>query len=96
MSSFYCYRFNSEAQFLALAEDQGLIAEDGSVIVSSHEYALDILGIIYEGGEYDRETGEVITPPTALSGWHVNYIGELPEAWEEFLVTPQHPVRVWA
>lgn len=95
MSSFYCYRFNSEAQFLAFAEEEGLIAKDGSPILASHEHALDILGTIYEGGTYDAE-GVVITPPTALSGWHVNYIGEPPDGWEEFLVTPQHPARVWA
>jgi hypothetical protein len=96
MSSFYCYRFNSEAQFLAFAEEEGLITEDGSPILASHEHALDILGTITKGGEYDPDTGEVITLPTALSGWHVNYAGEPPEAWEKFLVTPEHPARVWA
>ena len=95
MSSFYCYRFNSEAQFLALAEDQGLIAEDGSVIVSSHEYALDILGTITKGGECNPETGEVITPSKVLSGWHVNYIGEPPEAWQQYLVVVNTPNRVF-
>ena len=96
MSSFYCYRFNNEAQFLAFAEEEGLITKDGSPILASHEHALDILGIISKGGEYDPETGEVIVAPKVLSGWHVNYAGEPPEAWEEFLVTPQHPARVWA
>ena len=46
------------------------------------------------GGHYKAE-GVVITPPAAISGWHVNYAGEPPEAWEEYLVTPQHPVRVF-
>ena len=31
-----------------------------------------------------------------LLGWHVNYIGELPEGWMEFVVEPAAPVRVWA
>ena len=31
-----------------------------------------------------------------LLGWHVNYIGELPDGWEEHAVTPANPVRVWA
>jgi hypothetical protein len=96
MSSFYCYRFNSEAQFLAFAEEEGLITKDGSPILASHEHALDILGTIYEGGEYDPETGDVIVAPTVLDGWHVNYQGVLPDGWDEFLVTPQIPVRVWA
>ena len=90
-----CYRFNSEAQFLALAEKEGLIAEDGSVMVSSHEYALDILGIIYEGGTYDAE-GEVITPPVALPGWHVNVIGDLaPEAWDSHLIIVNSASRIF-
>ena len=92
----YCFRFNSRNQFRTLAAAEGLLTEDDELITNRHTFAIDEIGIIYEGGEYDRETGEVITPPVALTGWHVNYIGELPEAWEEFLVTPQHPVRVFA
>ena len=30
-----------------------------------------------------------------LPGWHVNYMGELPDEWQQYLVTPQQPVRVW-
>ena len=30
-----------------------------------------------------------------LLGWHVNYIGELPDGWEEFIVNPDQPVRVF-
>ena len=92
----YCYRFQSRAQFRTLAAAEGLVTADDELITASHTHAIDEIGVIYEGGEYDRETGEVITPPTALSGWHVNYIGELPEAWEEFLVEPANPYRVFA
>lgn len=66
------------------------------IITASHAHALDVVGPIYRGGEYDPETGEVITPPDLLDGWHVNYIGELPDGWEEYLVEPQQPVRVFA
>jgi len=92
----YCYRFNSRNQFRTLAAAEGLLTEDDELITNSHTHALDEIGIITEGGEYDPETGEVITPPTALAGWHVNYQGEPFEAWEQYLVTPQQPVRVWA
>jgi len=92
----YCYRFNSRAQFRTLAEAEGLITDDGELITASHTFAIDEIGTITEGGTYDPETGEVITPPTVLSGWHVNYAGEPPDAWGQYLVTPQHPVRVWA
>ena len=91
----YCYRFNTRNQFRTLAAAEGLLTEDDELITNSHTHAIDEIGIIYEGGTYDAE-GEVITPPTALPGWHVNTAGIAPEAWEEFLVTPQNPKRVWA
>ena len=91
----YCYRFNSRNQFRSLAAAEGLLTEDDELITNSHTHAIDEIGVIYEGGTYDAE-GEVITPPTALPGWHVNTAGIAPEAWEEFLVTPQNPKRVWA
>ena len=31
-----------------------------------------------------------------VDGFHVNFIGELPDEWEEFLVTPNDPYRVFA
>ena len=92
----YCFRFPDRAQFRTLAAAEGLVTADDELITASHTFAIDEVGVITKGGEYDPETGEVITPPKVLSGWHVNYAGEPPEAWEKFLVTPEHPARVWA
>jgi hypothetical protein len=92
----HCYKFPTRAHFRSLAEAEGLVTEEGELITASHSHAIDEVGTITKGGEYDPETGEVITPPTVISGWHVNYAGDPPEAWEEYLVTPQHPARVWA
>jgi len=91
----YCFRFQSQAQFRTLAAAEGLLTEDDELITASHTFAIDEIGLLYEGGTYDSE-GVVITPPVALDGWHVNTAGIAPEAWEEFLVTPQNPKRVWA
>jgi hypothetical protein len=95
----FCYRFPDEQVFLSLAEVEGLVTidENGkkSLITNTHSYSLDPVGIITEGGTYDAE-GNVIEAPTVLAGWHVNYAGDPPEAWEQYLVTPQHPARVWA
>lgn len=59
---------------------------------------IDVLGVLYEGGEWDEE-GNVVTEPTQLEGWHVN-IRVLPNedatALEEFAVVPTIPRRVWA
>lgn len=30
-----------------------------------------------------------------IDGWHVNFIGELPESWADYIVTPEQPVRVF-
>ncbi|MGO4326724.1 hypothetical protein [Cupriavidus sp. M-11] len=64
---------------------------------------LSTIGRIYEGGEWDAE-GNVVTPPTALPGWHVNLRLERPltvgeqAALAGFVVTPVPgtPYRVWA
>ena len=74
------------------------ISEDGKLvpITASHTHALDVIGSIYDGGVYDPDTGDVITPPTLLDGWHVNYVGEMPDGWEQYVVTPEQPVRVFA
>ena len=92
-------RFPDEATGMAALDAAGLTAttEDGNttVITASHTHAMDVVGIISTGGEYDEE-GEVITPPVLLDGWHVNYMGELPEGWEDYVVTPEQPVRVFA
>ena len=93
-------RFPSETTGLAALDAAGFTTtnEDGDTVVltASHTHAIDCIGAISIGGEYDPETGEVITPPTLLDGWHVNFIGELPEDWADYVVTPEHSVRVFA
>ena len=89
------FRFPDEATGIAALEAAGLLNEDGEYITASHTHSLDVISQISRGGEWDEE-GTVITPPTVLDGWHVNYVGNLPEGWEEFAVYPANPVRVWA
>lgn len=92
-------RFPDEATGMAFLRGAGLIYLDESdtehFFTASHHHALDVIGKIQRGGEWDKE-GNVITLPTVLDGWHVNYVGELPEGWEQYVVQPQQPVRVWA
>lgn len=90
------FRFPDEATGMAALGAAALLSEDGEFITASHKHSLDVIGVITRGGEYDPETGDVITPPTVLSGWHLNYSGPLPEGWEQYAVTPANPVRVWA
>ena len=94
------FRFPDAATGMAALDAAGLIAadEDGNQrpITASHHHALDIVATISRGGEWDPETGEVITPPTVLDGWHVNYLGPLPDGWEQYAVWPRNPARQWA
>jgi hypothetical protein len=90
------FRFPDEATGMAALEAAGLLTEDGDPITASHTHALDVIGTITRGGEYDPETGEVIVAPIVLDGWHVNFAGALPEGWDEYVVEPANPVRVWA
>jgi hypothetical protein len=62
--------------------------------------ALDDAGLLdgdlqFITASHDHALDVIGTIPD-LNGWHVNYIGSLPEGWEEFAVTPEQPVRVFA
>jgi hypothetical protein len=89
-------RFPDEATGMAALTEAGFTDADGTVLTASHTHALDVVGVITIGGEYDPESGDVLMPPTVLDGWHVNYIGELPEGWADYAVSPEQPVRVFA
>jgi len=93
----YCFKFPDRETFRSLAEAEGLITDAGELITASHAHSIDEIGIITKGGEWDPETGDVITPPTVLDGWHVNLMAaDAPEAWDPYLCIVNHPVRVFA
>ena len=87
-------RFPSESAWTAAATAAGFIVDD-TLAAYTHDHAIDVVGAIARGGEYDDE-GAVIVAPTVLPGFHVNYSGELPEGWNDYLVTPTAPYRVFA
>jgi hypothetical protein len=70
--------------------------QPNTLIAYTHDRAIDVVGPITRGGEYDPETGEVLVQPKTLKGFHVNFIGELPEGWDEYVVEPAEPARVFA
>jgi hypothetical protein len=57
--------------------------------------AIDIIGSISIGGEWDSE-GNVVTPLTQLEGWHINILGDVPEEALPYVVTPTTPFRIFA
>lgn len=38
---------------------------------------------------------DVIGEIPDFDGWHVNYMGSLPEGWVDYTVTPEQPVRIF-
>ena len=49
------------------------------------EWAIDVVGTIYnDDGVYDENTGEVITPPTPVDGFHVN------AKWQDTMTFPSN------
>jgi len=88
-------RFPDADTWLTAASEAGFMADD-TLAAYTHDRAIDVVGTITRGGEYDAETGDVIVAPTVLAGFHVNYSGVLPETWAEFLVEPAAPYRVFA
>ena len=92
----YCFKFPDRETFRSLAQAEGLITEDGDLILASHTHAIDEVGVLTKGGVWDPETGEVITPPIVLDGYHVNTELLAPESWDQYLVVVNSPRRVFA
>ena len=92
-------RFPDETTGMAALDAAGLLRTDEhghtKPITASLDHALDVVGVIYRAGTYDPETGDVITPPTPRPGWHVNFIGTLPDGWDAYVVEPLRPSRVF-
>ena len=88
-------RFPDADAWTAAATEAGFITDD-TLVAYTHGHAIDCIGTITRGGEYDPETGDVIVAPEVIDGWHVNFAGELPKGWEKFLVNPAAPYRVFA
>ena len=92
----YFLRFENEAQAIEALPQFRIDGEwkshrDGSDI--------DVIGAIY------KPTGDTITDPVEgfeypemepVGGWHVNFIGILPDNLEQYAVIPNNPVRVFA
>jgi len=93
------FRFPNEATAMEALRKNGFTQQDESgkevIIAATHTRAIDVIGTISRGGEWDDE-GNVITPPEVLDGWHLNYRGVVPDGWDVYAVWPEQPVRVWA
>lgn len=97
------FRFADETSWVAAAKAAGfyvtITEEDGTETEQLEAYndthAIDVVGIIKKGGEWDEDGTETVAP-TPLDGFHINYVGDLPNGWEAFEVKPEQPYRVFA
>jgi hypothetical protein len=73
------------------------------ITTQTETFAIDEVGILFNGDGVYSEVGEVITPPTQIEGYHYNYrtvYGNkpeilLPNELEDYVVTPQNPQRTF-
>ena len=94
-------RFLDEQAWTKAATAAGFCSEpdeDGNTAIAAYtaDHAIDVVGTITRGGEWNPKTGKQIVAPTVLEGYHVNFIGTLPTGWDEFRVEPANPYRVFA
>ena len=101
------FKWTSEKTWKTAAKKAGFYKtvteedEEGNIITSevldayTHEHSIDVVGVIYKGGTWDDE-GNEIEAPVKQDGFHVNYLGPLPEGWDKKAVYPKTPVRVFA
>lgn len=66
-------------------------------ILASHEHALDPVGTIHKptGVMLQTEFGEV-QEMALIPGYHINFIGTLPDEALPYVVEPANPARVFA
>ena len=91
-------RFPNETIAMQELQENGFTYSDENgteqVKTASHNFAIDVIGDIYEGGVYGNN-GEVIEAPIKLNGFHVNMVGDIPASWQQYIVTPNSPSRVF-
>ena len=90
-------KFESEEQMNIALSDY--YDDEDNFLSGNHEYTFDIVGLIYRATEETEtdEEGNEYPVMEAIEGWHVNYLGDLPEALVSYeLEEPSTPARVFA
>ena len=76
-----------------IAHHKQVQLDAGTLVMANMGHAFDILGVV----TVPRRDGDGGILPDGgsetLDGWHVNFSGVLPDAWKDYIVTPDNPVR---
>lgn len=98
------FRFTDEAAWVTAAKAAGFYVTDPETETEAlqaytSDRAIDVVGELYnDDAVYEEdENGDTveISPPTKLPGWHINYLGDLPNGWDAFEVKPSPPQRIF-
>jgi hypothetical protein len=66
-------------------------------ITATHDYALDVVGTVYRQVANTDPNATIPYDFFAVDGWHVNYIGTLPDILVPYQIpTPNVPFRIFA
>lgn len=88
------YRFPDAQTFTAFLPKGALPDGETYQPLPDNVIAMRVIGVLYEGGVFDQ-AGEMVQPPVALEGWHVNVLGEPGESWAPYEVFPKAPRSVF-
>ena len=95
-------RFENEAAWREAAIEAGILTQvDGQDqwMFYTQDWAVDVIGSIFEGGEVDPKTGKQTVAPTQVPGFHVNvkWLKEVPatRAVAATITKPATPYRIF-
>lgn len=101
----YYLKFSTEQEAFQAFQEAGYTSQDENgnefVISATHDYCVDLIGTITEGGkwEYQGEEFVMTEAPVTLPGYHVNVRilrGDIAENLKQFVInTPQTPYRIF-
>lgn len=93
----YCYRFPDKDTFVAACGTLGWLSEpseeapEAVLIPYTHDRAIDEIGPVQTlPGTYDEE-GVELTPPTYDTRYHVNFQGDPPLEFDQYLINVSSP-----
>ena len=95
------FRFTDETAWVTAAKAAGFYVNNAETETEelqayTIDRAIDVIGTLYnDDGVYD-EDGYEVTAQTPMDGWHVNYLGDLPDGWGAYEVKPKPPKRIFA
>ena len=92
----YYLKLTNEASMATVLSD--FYNEEGELVLNTPDYAIDIVGTIYEPTGVILTDAEGLDYPEmqALTGWHLNIrtYNDM-SAYEEYFVSPTTPSRKW-